>query len=322
MESNTEVAAPSIEDRIGDLGARLMGHDTPAKEEPEQEQESDDQAEESGDDQAEEQSSAPNAVEEVEIEVDGWTGKIPAKVKAELDKAADYTRKTQEVADQRRIIESQQRLQQEQAAFYEAAQQEIDQLQQIESQLEQYRKVDLSTIDSETLARMQLVVGNLREERAKLKESVDGKRGEFKQKIVSTWDQMAQDAHKAVLKSIPDWDKVAKNVAEYAIEAGYPFEVITGYDRQTRERVGPGVVDPVFAKTLHKAWKWDQLQANKTAQTSKASKAPPLMKPGAADTRGIEQVAHMNFRKAIKNAKSDNQKAALIGERLANKFRF
>lgn len=319
---STETEAPvSVEDRIGDHLANMLGGDKPEAEQPAEEV-SDDQAEDQSDDQPAEESSQANAVEEIEVEVEGWKGKIPAKLKAELDKASDYTRKTQEVADQRRVIEAQQRIQQEQQAFYQHAQQEIDQLQQIEAQLEQYRKVDLSQIDGETLSRMSMAAANLREERAKLKESIDGKRGEFKQKVVQAWDEMANNARSAVLKSIPDWDRVAKSVAEYAISEGFPFEVITGYDKTTRERVGPGVVDPVFARALHKAWKWDQLQANKSATADKTAKAAPVLKPGAVDTRGAEKVAHMNFRKAIKNAGSENKKAELIGERLANKFRF
>lgn len=318
---SAETQAPSVEDRIGDHLSSMLGGDKPEAEEPAEEI-SDDQAETDGDDQAEEQSSQANAVEEIEVEFEGWKGKIPAKVKAELDKASDYTRKTQEVADQRRVIEAQQRIQQEQQAFYQHAQQEIDQLQQIEAQLEQYRKVDLSQIDGETLSRMSMAAANLREERAKLKDSIDGKRGEFKQKVVQTWDEMANSARSAVLKSIPDWDRVAKNVAEYAISEGFPFEVITGYDKTTRERVGPGVVDPVFARALHKAWKWDQLQANKSATADKTAKAAPVLKPGAVDTRGAEKVSHMNFRKAIKNAGSDTKRAELIGDRLASKFKF
>ena len=318
----SETEAPTLESRVDSLLDRVIGAEKPEPEQVSGEEDHDDQADEGEDDQAEEQSSAEPAVEEVEVEFEGKALKIPAKLKAELDKAQDYTRKTQEVAEQRRVFESQQRLMSEQQAFYESAKQEMEQLQQIETQLEQYRKVDLSQIDSETLSRMSMVAANLREERAKLKESIDGKRGDFKKKVIGAWDDMANNARSAVLKTIPDWDKVAKSVAEYAIEQGFPFEVITGHDRQTRERVGPGVVDPTFAKMLHKAWKWDQLQTNKPSATAKVEKAAPVLKPGAADSRGQKQIEHMNFRKAIKAAPTSAKKAELIGDRLSKRFGF
>ena len=309
------VSQQSIEDKIGDS---LWGA------EPAEEAVAEDTAEVENDEttdevegQAEQQ---PATVDEVEIEVEGWKGKIPAKLKAEIDKGADYTRKTQELADQKRLFESQLRIQQEQQAFANAARAEYEQLQQIEAQLEQYRKVDLSQIDSENLSRMSMAAANLREERAKLKEALDGRQGQFKQQMLGAWDQMTQNAHAAITKAIPNWDTVAGEVAQYALGQGYPFEHITGYDRTTRERVGPGVVDPLFAKTLYKAMQYDKLQAGKATTMAKANKAPPVLKPGATDTRPPAQVGLLNFKKAMKTANSDSRKAELIGERVASKF--
>ncbi len=317
---DAEQASPSLEDRIGD---KMWG---PAEQpEPQQAvQADDDQSDDAADDQAEgDEDDAPaqsNAVEEVEIEVEGWKGKIPAKVKAELDKASDYTRKTQEVAEQRRVLDAQYRLRQEEQQFYQSAKPEIEQLQQIDAQLEQYRRVDLSQIDSETLSRMSMSAANLREERVKLKEALDGKQGQFKASIHAAWDQMGESARKAILLKAPDWDASAKSLGKYAIDEGYAYELVTGRDPKTNERVSPGIVDPVFANTLLKAWKWDQLQAKKPAATEKANKAAPLVKPGAVNTQGQKQVAHMNFRKAMKNASSEGQKAELIRQRLENKL--
>lgn len=313
------VTPQSIEERIGN---HLWGEET--SEDTAAETAADTAADTADDDQAEEtaegQNPASPAVDEVEVEVEGWKGKIPTRLKAEIDKGADYTRKTQELSESRKLLDVQVRTYQEQQAFMQAAGQEMDQLRQIEAQLEQYRGVDLSQIDSETLSRMSMAAANLREERAKLKESIDGKRGQFKQRLASSWDEMTARAREAIVKTIPNWDSVASEVAQYALNEGFPFEHITGHDRATRERVGPGVVDPVFAKTLHKAMQWDKLQASKATSIGKAAKAPPVLKPGATDTRSNAQIGLMNFRKAVKNAGSDSRKAELIGDRVASKF--
>ena len=316
MNETTTDQAPeqSVEERLAD---KFFG---PADKADEPQAHADD-ADEAEDDQTDDQAEQSPGVEEVEIEHENWKGKIPAKLKAELDKGADYTRKTQEVAEQRRLVEAQQRIQQEEQAFYQSAAKEYQQLQQIEAQLEQYRTVDLSQVDGESLSRMSMAAANLREERAKLKEGLDSKRGQFKKQMVAQWDEMAQRATQA-MTTIPNWKAVAPQVAEWAINEGFPFEFITGYDRQTRERVGPGVVDPTFAKSLYKAWQWDQLQASKPAAQQKVNKAAPVLKPGAVDARSMKQVEHMNFRKAMKNAPTDSRKAELIGDRLARKFNF
>lgn len=304
-------ATQSVEDRIGDA---LWGN----SEEAEVEEATDEAADQAGD--ADEAVEAKPAVDEVEIEVEGWKGKIPAKLKAEIDKGADYTRKTQEAAEQRRLFETQVRAQQDQQAFAQAASKELEQFRQIEAQLEQYRTVDLSQIDGETLNRMSMAAANLREEKARLKESLDNKRGEFRQQMIRHWDDMTSKARDALTKTIPAWDSVAAEVAQYALSEGFPFEHITGYDRATRERVGPGVVDPTFAKTLYKAMQYDKLQASKATNLAKAKNAPPVLKPGATDPRPNAQVGLMNFKKAMKAAGSDSRRAELIGDRIGSKF--
>jgi hypothetical protein len=318
--ADVDQAAPqqSIEDRIGN---HLFGDADPVAEDAAEEstdESTDDSADQAEDQPADVQKSS--AVEELEVEFDGWKGKIPAKLKAEIDKGADYTRKTQVLADEKRLFDIQARTNHEQQQFMQSAGKELDQYRQIENQLEQYRTVDLSQIDGETLSRMSMAAANLREERAKLKETLDAKREQFRNNMLGAWDEMTSKARDVIVKSVPNWDSIAGQVAQYALNEGFPFEHITGHDRQTRERVGPGVVDPVFAKTLYKAMQWDKLQTSKATTTGKVANAPPVLKPGAVDNRSSQQVGLTNFKKALKTAGSDARKADLIGERLASKF--
>ena len=278
-EVDQAVSPQSIEDKIG---SHLWGDTEEVAEESAEEstgETTDETADSEADETAEAQKSS--AIEEVEVEVDGWKGKIPAKLKAEIEKGADYTRKTQTLADEKRLFDTQMRTQHEQQQFMQSASAELNQFRAIEAQLEQYRTVDLSQIDGETLSRMSMAAANLREERAKLKEALDTKREQFQQTMVSHWDELTAKARDVIVKSVPNWDTVAGQVAQYALNEGFPFEHITGHDRQTRQRVGPGVVDPVFAKTLYKAMQWDKLQASKATVPGKIANAPPVARPGA-----------------------------------------
>jgi hypothetical protein len=274
MPSDVDQAAPqqSIEERFGAVFSAPEVEEAP--------EETVDQAEVT-EEQVDDTPQEAEAVDEIEIEVEGWKGKIPAKLKAEIDKGSDYTRKTQELAETRRVFEAQQRAIYEQQQFMQSSSKELEQYRQIEAQLEQYRGVDLSQIDGETLSRMSMAAANLREERAKLKETIEGKQAQFKGNMLKNWDEMTNRAKDVIVKMIPNWPTVAPQVAQYALNEGFQYEHITGHDRQTGERVGPGVVDPVFARTLHKAMQWDQLQASKATATGKVAKAPPIVKTGA-----------------------------------------
>ena len=279
MPSDTDQAAPqqSIQERLSAVVMQNTTDDADAG--PSTDVETTDQVDDSDEDEQSE--SQVETVDEVEVEFDNWKGKIPAKLKAEIDKGADYTKKTQTLSEDRKIFDTERRIQHEYQMFTQSAQEEVKQLTQIDAQLEQYRTVDLSQIDGETLARMSMAAANLREEKARLKETLESKRSQFKGSMIQQWDQMATQARDVIVKSVPNWDSVASEVAQYALNSGFPFEHITGYDRKTKERVGPGVVSPEFATTVYKAMQWDKLQSSKVTATAKVAKAAPVFKQGA-----------------------------------------
>jgi hypothetical protein len=314
MPSEVDQAAPqqSIEERLGALVQGDAPADTPEVEAA-NDGESTDQVEE-GDGEETTPESTPK-IEEIEVEVEGWKGKIPAKLKEAIDKGADYTRKTQALADERRLIETQARLQQEHQAFLQATKSEQDQLRQIEAQLEQYNAVNIAEIDAETLNRMQFAANQLASQQKKLEAKVSEKRDQFRTQMLGAWDEMTSKAHDVIVKSVPNWDSVAGDVAQFAIKEGFPFEVITGHDRQSRERVGPGVVDPVFAKTLYKAMQWDKLQATKATVPGKLANAPPVVKPGGNNTGALVERSYKDARARLGKSGSIDDAVALLAMR-------
>jgi len=321
MSSGTDqaVTPQSIEDKIGDAlwgSAEEPADQAVAEESAEVDTED---TEDQAVDQSEETQKSP-AVEEIEVEVEGWKGKIPAKLKAELDKVADYTKKTQAVADERRLLETQSRVQQEYQTFLQQNQPLFEEVRQMKALAEQYENADVTNLDPDSITRISRAEAQLRAKISRKETELQQAQGQFKQQMISAWDDMGAKAKAAISRSIPNWENVAGDVAQYALREGYPFEHVTGYDRQTRERVGPGVVDPRFATTLYKAMQYDKLQANKATTMAKANKAPPVVKPGAIDNGSQAQSGLLGFRKALKSAGSDSRRAELIGERVASKF--
>ena len=107
--------------------------------------------------------------------------------------------------------------------------------------------MDITQIDGDTLNRMRFAADNLKDRSAKLEKAVEAKKSEFRERVLGSWDELANKAKAVIVKDIPNWDAAAPEVAKYALNEGFQFEHITGHDRRTGERVGPGVVDPVFA---------------------------------------------------------------------------
>lgn len=299
-------------DIIGRLGAVFGGEPkpepAPAPAAEEAETEVVDQAEDQPADEVESEE-VETEESEPEIEVEGQK-MTKAQIAEALSKAKDYTQKTQTVAEEKRRLEVERRLFQETQAFQQAASKEAAQLSAIDTELNSYMAVDVSTLDQETFGRMRHRIDVLRENKARLEDSLRSKQGEFRKQVYESWDQMTESARKVITKELPDWDANATKIAEYALAQGFQFEAITGYDRTTRERVGPGVVDPAFAKALYKAWKWDQLQGTKAVAVAKA-KAAPVLKPGA-QTANPQQRIVKEQRDRLKKTGSVQDAQALL----------
>ena len=119
--------------------------------EPE-ELESNGQTEDSTEDQA-----ASDADESEEIEFDGEKYKVPKELKDAFLRQADYTKKTQEVAEQRREFEAQQQAFQQRVTIQQQHLQDFAELQTIDAQMERFQKIDWQAlIDQDPVEAMKL----------------------------------------------------------------------------------------------------------------------------------------------------------------------
>lgn len=254
---------------------------------------------------------APEGEESVEepgdgledVEYEGQTYKVPAALKEAIITKADYTRKSQDVANQARNVELLQeamKAAQHEQAFVGSIQPEIGQLAQFEAR--QKHLIDnWSSLSSEDKQEIYL----LDKQADSLRRAIDGKRNEFRQQQQKVANDLKAKAADVVRKSIPNFnEKVAQEIAEYAMSQGY-----------TRQEID-AIWDPRHARTL-----WEAMQYSRLSKAAvKTPKVPVVVKPGASTAMPAQVKSDLNLRKAQKSAISSSDKARVIEQRLAASF--
>ena len=222
-----------------------------------------------------------------EVEYEGNKYKVPKAIAPALLRQADYTKKTQEVAELRRATETEKvRIAEEAKAFQEDRQEHV-QAYALWQQLEQFKNVNWQQLDQEDpLQAQQLfrqytllrdahrdVVGKLQSKQQQRKSVADAETAKLR-------DQTR--AHLA--KAIPNWSpKAEQELTEYAVKSGYKAEEVkAALDSDARPFT-----------FLHKAMLWDQhVEKTRKAATQTAPAEP--VKP-VGQNRSVPQGLHDNL---------------------------
>lgn len=228
-----------------------------------------------------EQGEAPPVEELVDVEINGKTYKVTKEVKDSVLMHADYTRKTQEVAEQRKAIEAQKA---QVGQFAEAAQahiRDMGRLMSIDDQLAQYDKVDWTKYGQENPFEAETHW----RQRTLLKEQRDGLARQIQaneQRRVSE-SQLAQqkryeETNAKLAQEIPGWNaELAGKLRQYASDVGIPENLIRAYAH-----------DVGSVKALHEAYLGRQLiEKQKAAAKATETKVDPkpLSKVSGAGAR-------------------------------------
>ena len=298
MSEQPETESQSIEKRIE---AKLFGESTPAAEQEAPEQATDTEGQPEGEPAQE----VPQASEAVEVEFEGKTHKVAPEIKDALLRQSDYTKKTQEVAEARKVVAEQEKLLQAQTEVHQTSLDDLANLRAVDAEIAKFAKVDWSQLDTDNLVRTRMALDQLKEQRGVIQGQIQGKANQFQQKRADAMAKAAASGRALVAQKVPGFDdKVAQELIGYAKGEGFTDAEING------------MYDPRVIVLMHKAAQWDKLQASKSDVTKRANSAPPVLKPGASNRGDAKQLAAANYRKALNSAKNDSEKARLIEARL------
>ena len=199
----------------------------------------------------------------VDVEWEGKIYKLTPEVKDALMRQADYTKKTMEVAEQRKAFESQQQqfqqtVQQQEQFFEDAAN-----VRAIEGQLKQFDQVDwnqLSYDDPVEFQRLDFQRRQLVENRNNHVQRMTHAQQEAAQTQQQEVAKLKEQGLKQLAKDIPGW---GEETAKTIFKAGMDHY---GFNKQ---EMG-SVLDPRMVRVLDDARRYREIVAK-----SKSKKAPP-----------------------------------------------
>lgn len=256
-----------------------------------------------GQDPAQEAQAQP---EEVEVEIEGEKYLVPKKISDRFIQHADYTRKTQDIAEMRRALSAERETVNLEKAFSQAVDAEHKELALLDSHIEQYKKLDWASLETEQLLKARAQFDQIKDRRAEVAEKVSAKRKEFDDKIKQASQEAIDAGKKYIEQRVKGFDESAKKEL-------FAYGLTEGYSRDELDRI----VDPRIVVTLWKARQWDNLQASKPAVNNKASQAAPVVRPGSVQ-RGPSRVQQLA--KGIKDAKTSQGKKRAAEDYFTAKF--
>jgi hypothetical protein len=214
-----------------------------------------------------------------ELELDGEVHTLPAALKGAFLRQADYTRKTQELAEHRRALEGERQAVQAAAQAHAGASQDTIRLAALDHRLEEFRDVDWDAFVRDDPHAAQLAwdaAQRLSQARTQLAYAVahHSSRAELDrarqaaEAMAETGRQLSQD--------IEGWSpEIASKLVQYAQAFGV-----------TIEELGQAA-DPRLWKLLHRAWRADHAEQQEAQVQAQAVRPAVLVSSGGGGGAGV-----------------------------------
>ncbi len=275
------------------------------QEQPEGEVEADAPSPESTEAPEATEEAAPATEETFEFEVDGTVYALPKALEKAVQQQKDYTKKTMELAEQRKTFEllhEQARVANMRQEFNASIADELSQLQAYDAVLKQ--PIDWNSLDTNEAFRRKIQIDQWKEERDGILRTLQAKQQEFLAKQDAAVKDYRSKAAEVLAKKIPGWSEATqKAIRDHAIADGYTEAELAS------------VSDPRMTLTLWKAAQYDQLKAKATPAVSQVK----TVKTTSSNPMPQQVKDKLNFRKALAKAQP-NEKRKLVEARAAQIF--
>jgi hypothetical protein len=233
---------------------------------------------------------------------------VPEALKDKIMLQADYTRKTQEVAEQRKIVEKAQADLQLQAQLQNESIGEYAHLVALDNQLKAFESIDWNQKYDEDPAEF-VRLKEMRRDLLDQRQNLTNQLGQKSEQILAQKHQqnlqVLQEASAKVPETIKGWNQtLAKELGEYAVKNGIPASVVYPQINERGYMLSPGLVDPTQLSILHKAYLYDKQQSGKPLTEKKVANLPKVSKPGGPSNKSVNQSRVDEARKNLKKSGS------------------
>jgi len=293
-ESGVSREAPEPEERDEEITAEEATSDT----------------ESSSEEVTSDEEAAPESDEE-EVEYDGENYRLPKKLKDALLRNADYTKKTQEVAEQRRIVEAhhehikaQEQAFQQQQQFHNVVMQDLSEIKASESTLAEYGKVDWNAyMDQDPIQAQKLWMQyqTLQGKHNQLLGNLNTKSQQFAQYQEQQQTEIIQRGMEVLKKDLPNW---GPEVARELKQTGKEYYGFTDTELSN-------VLDPRMIKVLADAAAYRRLQKSKPELNKRITNVSKTIQPSAQQSNKTHKA------KATDEARARLQKSGKVQDAAA-----
>ena len=275
-------------------------------------EESEDEESETEDEVEEEESDEEQPIQSVKLKVNGEEIEKPLdEVVALAQQGLDYTKKTQEVAEQRKAVETmQEQLKAQEQQFMEQQQlnslliEDVAKITSLDQQLSQYANVDWQKLTDSDFVEAQkhyMAYNQLQQERNNLVSQFEAKRQEALTKHQSALAERIKKGKEVLAKEIPNWSpETTQEVVTTGKEYGFTDDELNA------------IVDPRHVKVLYDAMQWRKSQNKKPLVKKKVASAKPVVKPGAKDPKVAANSNAKKMREALRKSGKSELASQLI----------
>lgn len=213
-----------------------------------------------------------------EVEHEGKKYKIPKAVKPLVMMNADYTRKTQAVAEERKAVEAERESFRQNAKFYAETLQDQARLVNVDDQLKQYQALDWQNIwnqDPINAGKLNSQFQVLRQQRDALASEIQGKQQKLHSEAQQSYAKREEESRAYLQREIPEWSPdLDVKLSKFAIDQGFTPDQIKGL----------AVSSPQSVKVLHLAFVGKQLM-DKQRAAAKPKPQPVQLVPQVRSSR-------------------------------------
>jgi hypothetical protein len=270
---------------------------------------------EESDAEAESEESESASEESDEVEYEGKAYKLPKELKDALLRQSDYTRKTQEVAEQRRTVEERAKVVELREKFHQVHFSKVVEAQAVQSQLQQYSQVnwaELAESNPSQYLQLDRQFRSLQDAANRLGSEIQSLGHEFAQ-------TMEAEKQKAQARCIEELrkeykDKFTPDVIRQLDETGRSYG-FTGEELSN-------IVDPRVIRVLNDAAQYRKLQGSKTLAQKKVSDVKPVQGKTARTAQSSQQTKQINeVRAKLKATGRPSDAEAFLAAKFAKAMR-
>lgn len=250
----------------------------------------DESPDEGSDEEVREDDAETQPEDDEEVEYEGKTYKVPKELKGALMKNADYTQKTQEVAEQRKSVEERVELLNQRESLMSATFGKAVELRDIQNKLSQYEQIDWQNLvdaDPVQATKLNLAYQQLQREAQQKYGELQQAQSQAQNLSEQTRQKFLAEEQTKLKARLPNFDmKVAEKIKSVGKEYGLTDNELNS------------VVDSRYVHILHDAMKWRSLQVEKPLAMKKVTEAPKAITPQVARSKQSNQAAFDRLKKS------------------------